>query len=435
MRFRIRFADQLVGVFLLVAVLGVAVILGFIGVNQRWFARNYRFRSRFESGGGLSVGMPIMLKGFEVGKIASVALNDANQVDVEFTIQDTYYPKVLPNSVLQLTSSPIGLGTTLNFLPGIPSAGREAPLPEGSFVYSLDLPEGRQLVEEGKVAIPKGEDVIGSVIAKVNPILDEVNSTLGQIRRVVGTVDLALQGTGGPAGEMVAGLAQVPTRVNGLIDDVNVRVADITDQVNAVMDQVDGVLRKIDTASTNIVGITEQTQDTVGSLTKSLTDTTAEAQTTIADLDAEMKAISTQVQGTIGNLSTDLDVITANLQKTTEELSNTQGLVTRLLDPKGSVATILDDNGELYGQIEQSVAGVNKAVDGLNAILAQVSEFVDFVNSTRPQISGLLETGKATLGEGNQVLEAVKNNPLLRGGVPEQKEQQATLKSYRDEDF
>jgi len=33
------------------------------------------------------------------------------------------------------------------------------------------------------------------------------------------------------------------------------------------------------------------------------------------------------------------------------------------------------------------------------------------------------------------VLEAVKNNPLLRGGVPETKAQTSTLKSYRDEDF
>ena len=61
MKFRIRFADQLVGAFLLAAVLAVAVILVFVGINQRWFAKNYQFRSRFDSAGGLSVGMPIDL--------------------------------------------------------------------------------------------------------------------------------------------------------------------------------------------------------------------------------------------------------------------------------------------------------------------------------------------------------------------------------------
>jgi len=43
MKFRIRYADQLVGVFLLLAVLAIAVILVFLGINQRWFAKDYQF--------------------------------------------------------------------------------------------------------------------------------------------------------------------------------------------------------------------------------------------------------------------------------------------------------------------------------------------------------------------------------------------------------
>ena len=224
MKFRIRYADQLVGLFLLLAVLAIAVILVFLGVNQRWFAKDYEFRSRFDSAGGLSVGMPIMLKGFEIGSIERIELNDDNQVDVLFTVQDTYYSRVLPNSVLELTSSPIGLGVTLNFYPG---AGAGMPQPELSFIPSLDLPEGQDLVTAGLVVIPKGEDVIGSVIAKLNPILDDVRSTIVQIKRVVGTVDLALQGKSGPVGEMVMDLSTTPDKVNALIDDVNARVAGI----------------------------------------------------------------------------------------------------------------------------------------------------------------------------------------------------------------
>jgi len=86
-------------------------------------------------------------------------------------------------------------------------------------------------------------------------------------------------------------------------------------------------------------------------------------------------------------------------------------------------------------RIEDSLQQVQDAVTGVNRIVDQVNAFVDFVNGTRPQISGILETGRTTLEKGNDVLEAVKNNPLLRGGVPETKEQTTTLKSYRDEDF
>jgi len=382
MKFRIRFADQLVGVFLVVALLAVAVILVLLGINQRWFAKDYQFQSRFDSAGGLSVGMPIMLKGFEIGKIERIALNDDNQVDVVFSIQDTYYDKVLPNSVLELTASPIGLGVTLNFHPGA-SAG--SPRPEYSFIPSLDLPEGQDLVSAGLVVIPRGEDVIGSVIGKLNPILDEVRSTVAQLKRILGTVDLALQGKGGPVGEMVVDLAGTPDRLNALVEDVGARIAVISRDANAAIG-------------------------------------------TFGD-------VAATAQETVDSLSRDLAVITGNLKTTTDGLTETRGLVTRLLDPKGSVATILNDQNALYGQIEGSLRQVQEAVTGVNRIVEQVNAFVDYLNGTRPQISGILETGRTTLEKGNDVLEAVKNNPLLRGGVPESKQQTTTLKSYRDEDF
>ena len=382
MKFRIRYADQLVGLFLLLAVLAIAVILVFVGINQRWFAKNYQFRSRFDSAGGLSVGMPIMLKGFEIGKIDRIELNEDNQVDVLFSVQDTYYNRVLPNSVLELTSSPIGLGVTLNFHPGA-TAG--PPRPEFSFIPSLDLPEGQELVSAGLVVIPKGEDVIGSVIGKINPILDEVRTTLLQIKRAVDTVDLALQGRGGPMGEMIADLSRTPDKVNALVENVNARIEDISREANAA----------------------------IGSF----------------------GSVASSAQGTIDIVTADLVAITANLRTTTDGLTETRGLVTRLLDPKGSVATILDDQNALYRRIEGSLQQVQDAVTGVNRIVDQVNAFVDFVNGTRPQISGILETGRTTLEKGNDVLEAVANNPLLRGGVPETKEQTTTLKSYRDEDF
>jgi len=389
MKFRIRFADQVVGAFLLLAALGVAAILVLVGINQRWFAKDYTFRSRFDSAGGLSVGMPVMLKGFEIGQISRISLNDDNQVDVLFSVQDTYIDRVLPDSVLELTSSPIGLGVTLNFHPG---AAAGPPLTEMAFIPSLDLPEGRALVDDGRVVLPKGDDVIGSVIGKVNPILDEVRSALTQIRRVVQTVDLALQGKSGPVGGMVVDLAATPDKVNALIDDVNARVAQIADQVGTVMGRVDTVV-------TDLGGIAGTTQ------------------------------------ATLDSLSRDLGAITGNLKTTTDGLTDTRGLVTRLLDPKGSVATLLDDKNQLYGQIEGSLAQVQEAVTGLTKIVEQVNAFVAFMNGTQPQISGILETGRTTLEKGNDVLEAVRNNPLLKGGVPESKEQTTTLKSYRDEDF
>jgi hypothetical protein len=123
-----------------------------------------------------------------------------------------------------------------------------------------------------------------------------------------------------------------------------------------------------------------------------------------------------------------LEKVAENLEVASSGLREPTGLVKRLLDPKGSVATILDDDNALYNQIAQSLAE-------LNAVIGQLAAFTRFVNTTQPQILSLLEQGRVTLDQGQDVLEAVKNNPLLRGGVPARREQQTTFQSYRDEDF
>jgi phospholipid/cholesterol/gamma-HCH transport system substrate-binding protein len=375
MKFKIRFAEQIVGFFVLLGILGVAVILIFIGINQRWFARNYEYLSKFASGDGLSVGMPIMLKGFEIGKVGKISLNSADEVDIVFSIHDTYYDRVRPNSVLELTSSPIGLGVSLKFHPGKDPG---PPLAEDSFVPTTDSPEGRALIEAGKVVLPKAEDVIGSVISKLNPILDETRLAIVQIRRVATSLEVAFSGQGGPVGTMVNDLSQTPAKVNRTIDDVTVKISTLLDKIIVISDNL---------------------QD-----------------------------ISVKTRGVIGDLSTNLDDISQNLKDMTGDLKNTQGLVTRLIDPKGSIDTFLDDSNALYNQVDT-------AIKSANGIITQIRGFVDFINGTRPQVSSILEKGRDTLDTAKDVLEAAKNNPLLKGGVPARVEQTTPLNSYRQEDF
>jgi phospholipid/cholesterol/gamma-HCH transport system substrate-binding protein len=375
MKFKIRFADQIVGVFVLAAIVAVAVVLILIGINQRWFGKNYHFTSEFSSGAGLFVGMPISFKGFDIGKISQMSLNRQNEVEVRFYVEDTYYDRVKPDSVLELTSSPIGLGTTLKFHRGMNNL---PPLAEGGFIPSLDSDEGQQLVADGKVEIPKDADVIGSVIAKLNPIMEETRLTITDIRRAVDTVNLALNGGGGPMGTMVTDLSRTPGRVNSAIDDISGKINTVLDKVAVISDNVN--------------------------------------------------AISVQTRGMIGDLSTNLDVISQNLKEMTGSLKNTQGLAKRLIDPQGSIDTFLNDSNELFNQVDSALKNVN-------AITLQMKSFAEFINGTRPQVTSILEKGSDTLSSAKDVLEAAKNNPLLRGGVPARTTPGAPLSSYRDENF
>jgi phospholipid/cholesterol/gamma-HCH transport system substrate-binding protein len=340
MRFRIRFADKIVGIFILLAILGVAAVLILLGLNQRWFARDYAFWTRFASAEGISVGMPIKLKGFEIGRVDEIRLGRDNLVEVDFHVYDTYYPKVVPGSVLERTASALGLGTGLLLHPG---PGEVPALPEQSFIPSSDVEEGRLILASERGAAPSQNDPIATLLGQVQPVLVEIDRTVVAIRQVADTLNRDLQGRG------------------------------------------------------------------AGPLASTLKD--------VAGTAREVNAIASR-----------LEAIAANLEKLSAGLSDPTGLARRLLDPKGSLATVLDDDNQLYDQISGSL-------EELKSVIAQLAEFTRFVNSTQPQILGLLEQGRTTLDQGQDVLEAVKNNPLLRGGVPSRPEQQTTFQSYRDEDF
>lgn len=351
MKFRIRFAHQVVGVFILVALAFVLAILVLMGINQRWFAKNYYYESEFDSAGGLSVGMAVTFRGFEIGRVTEISLSEDNRVEVDFYIEDTYVDRVYQNSVLQLTSSPIGLGGGLVFHQGVQST---EPLPEGSFIPSLSIEEGRRLLAQGKVELPRSSDAIGSLIDQLDPILTNVNKVLMEVEVTLATVNSALEGEDeGPMGEMLTNL-------------------------NALMVEVDRTLQET-TGRTNVV------LDNVG-------------------------------------------VITENFSEASQEFADPTGIIPKLLDPKGSIATILDDNNALYDQIEAILVSMNQTA-------SDVEELSGFMNTQTPQIAALLAEGREAVETGQDVLEGLSNNPFLRGGITPRLDQPTTFQSYRETEF
>lgn len=377
MRFRIRFAEQVVGVFVVLALLALAAALVLVGANQRWFAKNYDFTSEFVSGNGLSVGMPIKFRGFEIGKISRIELNDRNTVDVQFYVYDTYYSKVRPHSVLELASSPLGLGGGLVLHAG--SDAEAPPPPEGYLIPSLDTEEGRRRLAAGLVTIPKSDDIVSSLLGQVDPILSDINRTIRQANALIGTVDAELAGRGtGPISTLLGTVnGELSGAGAGPISGVLADLASATERINQVIDQIEKNI---------VVGTAEGVNRT------------------LAQIDGVLKTIDTSAV----NLAT---------------------MTAALADPSGMVPMLLGDKDN------QILARIQDALTSVAGIVAQLQGFVEFVNASTPQISGLLEKGQDALDQGNDVLTAVKSNPLLRGGVPERRQQETTYKSLRDVDF
>ena len=351
MKFQIRYADQIVGLFIILAVMTVVFILVMMGINQRWFSKDYKYTSSFKSGNGLSVGMPIKLKGFQIGSVDKINLKDDNTVEINFHIFDTYYEKVRKNSVLELFESPIALiAGGMLFHPGKATN----LIPEHSFIPSTDFEEGKELIAKELVEIPPMDDTILNIIDNIGPLLEIVDKTVGDVDELVISINSTFEGESeGPVADIIEEVSKMVSLLNITLNQAMIKVNDI-----------------------------------------------------------------------LANTSG----ITSNLEITTAGLTDTKGLVTHLLDPRGSIATLLDDDDELYKELYSIIAEIANTTEELSA-------FVKYINTTQPQISELLEGSREALIKGKDVLEGLSNNPLLRGGITAVTEQPTIFKSYGEEDF
>ena len=376
MSLKIRFMDQIVGLFILVAIIGLVAGLVLLGARQQWFSKTYHLESRFRTGSGISVGTPITLRGFEIGKVESISLDPKTRiVSMKFFVYDKYYEHiVLPNSVLELASSPIGLGTSLLFHPGKVLDPPAAPLEEGSYIPSLHFKDGTDLVRQGLVDRTSSDDTIGTLLSQMGPIVEKVNNILDELQ-------IAVQG--------------------GSEGDQSNQLGTLLHSTNALIVSIDDIL-------------TGKDEGPVGDILDNVNSTSATLESAVDTTTRELTGLLQELKG-----------VMANLNAITEDPN---GLVTRLIDPKGSIKTFLDDDNRLFIKVDEMLGSVKE-------IVAELESFAQFVTGSTPQITGLLEEGRKTLMQGQDVLEALKNNPLLRGGVPEAKDQPNTFNSYRDVEF
>ncbi len=364
MKFKIKFADQVVGLFILVAVVFFAVIVVLIGANQRWFAKDYSFKTSFQSATGVAPGTAIFMKGFTIGKINTLKLNADNVVDAEFHIYDTYYDKVREYSILELTVSPIGLGSQLLFHPG----RSEKQLEEGVFIPTADSIDGQALIEQELVEIPPKDDTITRLLANVNPLLENTNKTVVTVNRTLTEINRALAGQStGPLGDIVTDASTAVAALPGTMQNVDAIVADVQLRVGGLLDQISSLL-------------------------------------------VEFEAIS------------------GNLVATTESIRDPTGLVPKLLDPSGSIKTFLNDDNALYKKVMSIVGEIEKSVKSLQGI-------VSGLNSEMPKVAAVLNETRTAIQQAQDVLEGVKNNPLIRGGVSERVEQESLYRAMREGSF
>ena len=314
MKFKIKFADQIVGTLSIFAIAALVFIIFFIGGKQKWFVPKHPYYTIMNSASSLSEGMGITYKGFTIGKLTKISLTEEDKVRIDFYISDEYIQKSTEGSIIELAVSPIGMGASIKFHPGVSSSIIE----DSSFIPERTSAEAQKLIEEKKCIIVDTVDSMTSIVSTAMGLVKDIDELIKLLNDTI---------SGNP----------------------NIPLANIIIQLQSTVNEVNAILSNVNTL--------------------------------------------------------------------TASLSDPQGLIPRLLESE-----------ETKGSIDRLFNTINTTISDVNGISTSL-------NDEMPQVSVLLAQLQIMLQQVQDVLEGVKNNPLIKGGVPTHLNGESSTPKSREENF
>jgi len=311
MRFKIRFADQIVGFFVIVSLASLVLVIVLLGMNQRWFARDITYHTILPTANGLSRNMAVQYKGFTIGNVKSFQLTDRDYVEVIFIIHEEYADRVRLGSLIEMNVSPIGLGSSFIF-----HSGRGNVLSEGSFIPVVGSARATELANLGFTSDTQNDDSIGMILGNVTTILDSVSSVMDEVNQLLVNVNTALgDGTDdteigmmmGSLRRTLAGAETLPQTVEGLIADLEPTLA----AVNEIMSGLNEILALIGEPGGILSMVFDSEEDIYIHLVSSLGSVASMLDTLDKTVAREMPQIHVLLTEIRAAISTADDVLTA----------------------------------------------------------------------------------------------------------------------------
>ena len=341
MKFRIKYADQIVGTLSLLAIASLIFILFLIGSKQKWFVPKHPYYTIVNSASNVSEGMAIQYKGFGIGKVTTIELDEKDQVVVNFYISDEYIDRITEGSILELVVNPIGLGSSLIFHQGVSSSIIE----DDSLIPEKASDEGKNNIASRKVILTEQADTMTVIFNSVAELINNVNSLVTDLNDILDGTK-----TESPLSETIAEINTILNQVSMfLAGDDSVPLSKIVDSLNVPINKLNNILSDVN-------GVVNQFQDT-------------------------------------------------------------QGLIPKLLESE-----------ESQGAIDNLFTSLNQTINDINTISSSLG-------NNMPQITVILTQVQTLIKQVQDVVVALKNNPLIKGNATERAEQTSATPKLREESF
>lgn len=263
---RFKHLERKIGIFILVAVLGIALAAVLYGMQKDFFTHTYSLRFTVDRGTGFNKGMSVKLSGFRVGRVTSITLNELAMVDITMEIDKKYQHWIRNDSTVKLVKEGLVGDNIIEVSVGAPE---KAALAEGENILYVKTKALDELADE--IA-----EKVKPVLIEVRDIITYINSPDGDLKKTVRNLESLSRNLEGTRQNVDSLLLSSQNDLNR-ISSKTVQLLDTTDSklkrldfeptllhVNSTLDKLDtkvpAILDKIDTTLTHVSAISNDTR-------------------------------------------------------------------------------------------------------------------------------------------------------------------------------
>jgi phospholipid/cholesterol/gamma-HCH transport system substrate-binding protein len=263
---RFRHLEWKIGLFIAIALAGVAVAVVLFGLQKDFFTKKYNLHFTVDRGTGFTKGMPVKLSGFRIGRITSIALNDQAMVDISAELDSKYSKWIRSDSTVKLVKE----GLVGDYIVEVAVGSSDKPeLKDSDAIIYVKTKALDELADE--IA-----DKVKPVLAEISDIISYINNPDGDIKKSIRNLEQLtrnLEGTRQRTDDLLisanTNIDRLSNRATLLLDTSYKRIdaldlAPALARVNNSLDTIDkrlpALLEKADKSLENISKISADTR-------------------------------------------------------------------------------------------------------------------------------------------------------------------------------
>ncbi|MBW2091081.1 MAG: MCE family protein, partial [Deltaproteobacteria bacterium] len=270
-----------------------------------------------ESGNDLSDGQVVKFRGFKIGRVKNISMNDQGKVEVKLNINNNYMKWIKADSRAKLVKEGFIGDSVIEISPGSPNKREMSDGDRIGFEREAGLGELAANIQAE----------ITPVIADVKKIIEYLDNPQGDFKAILANISQFSEKLIATSNNLDNLLSEIQTSVNNIAVNVDTLSGAIKQEMNQVAGSVDELSASVKT------GVIPE----IDSVLKNMNVTVSGIDATVNSLRQDLEEVLSRV-----------DVALENVRQTTEDLKRVSS----------GMPAVLDQSEDLMGKTEQIMDSV-----------------------------------------------------------------------------